>query len=88
MSDLSLFAYALGKVALSTGFIPAFLIFYAARIVARVLGWVPSPYTSGEKVVRDGNVKGASVEDFFSARSCSAENNPREVGVGSTRAVA
>ena len=87
MTDLSLFALALLKLGMLCGFLPG-IFFYAGFLVVRALGWVPSPYTSGEKVVRVGNVKGESVEDFFSARPGYAENNLREVAVDSSRAVA
>lgn len=87
MTDLWLFALALGKVGLLCGFVPG-ILFYEVVLLVRALGWVPSPYTSGEKVVRVGNVEGESVEDFFSARPGYAENTLREVAVGSSRAVA
>jgi len=88
VTDLSLFAQLLWKVGVNCGAVPGVFVFYASQMLVRALGRVPSPYTSGEKVVRDGNVKGASIEDFFSARSGSAENHPREVDMGCTRSVA
>jgi hypothetical protein len=62
-SDLSLFFLALGKAALNTGFLPAILFFYAARMWVSAFG-VPAPKLFG-KVVSDGKAKDGGEEEFF-----------------------
>jgi hypothetical protein len=51
MSDPSLFFFALGKTAINTGLGPA-IMFYAAAMLVRALGWVPTRNLFG-KVVSD-----------------------------------
>lgn len=55
-SDLYLFALALAKVSLLTGFAPALFMFYGAEMLARALGWVPAPNRLGRGEARQKQI--------------------------------